>query len=289
MITIRTYATLTAVVGALILGGCAGTKAFTTAARSGETVTLAVGWNVNINRSNLSATITPPGGGAINYSIGDSRIRAVFNTYPDPVSRLVVGTETNQSLGYNANTNGTMLDATVTNYDKDWAQTMVLLDLPSGMSPGAATIDLKTGSTVVSSHQIEVLAGTSSANTFQGSTGALSAQQLATLERTTASVVTFSATTVPHSIQIDITRNVGVGVPWVANSRGDIKNISWSDNGSRIRVIITPVGGQALSHIEQFKFYIAGGVTGLSTTPVVTAYDVNGNVVSGVTATVQGL
>lgn len=270
------------------LSGCTGTKAFSSAARAGDTVALAVGWNMNVSRANLSAIITPASGGPVTYSAGDSNIRAVFNMYPDPVSRLVVGTETNQGLGYNANVHGANLSGLVMGDDKDLSQTMVFLNLPASLAVGNATIALYAGAVPLATHGVEILSGTGTANLFQGPSGNLTAEQLATLERASASVVTFSAITVPHSIYVEVPHSLGVGVPWVVNPRGDLKNISWSDTGSLLKILITPVGGNSLSQIGHFKFFISGGLTGLGT-PIVKAYDVNGSPVAGVTPTLQAL
>lgn len=272
------------------LSGCAGTKAFTTAARAGDTVALAVGWNKSVSRANLSAIITPEIGGVVTYNPGNTNIRAVFNMYPDPVSRLVVGTETNQSLGYNANVHGANLGSMVTGDDKDLSQTMVLLNLPASLAVGNATIALYAGATPLTTHTVQILSGAGTANLFEGPGGNLTAEQLGTLERAEASVVTFSAITVPHSIYIEVPHTSGLGVPWVVNSRGDLKNISWTDTGSLLKIVITPVSGASLPQIGHFKFYISGGLTGFGA-PVVKAYDVNGSPLpeGNVTAVVQAL
>jgi hypothetical protein len=272
------------------LTGCAGTKAFTTAARAGDTVALAVGWNKNVSRANLSAVITPASGGSVTYNPGDTNIRAVFNMYPDPVSRLVVGTETNQSLGYNANVHGASLGGLVTGDDKDLSQTMVLLNLPASLAVGNATVDLYAGATPLSTHTVQILSGTGSANLFEGAAGSLTAEQLRTLERAAASVVTFSAVIVPHSIYLEVPHTFGVGVPWVVNPRGDLKNVSWTDTGSVLKIVITPVSGASIPQIGHFKFYISGGLTGFGA-PYVKAYDVNGSPLpeGDVTAAIQPL
>lgn len=269
------------------LAGCTATKSFTTAARAGDTVALAVGWNVNVTRANLGATVTANGGGVVPYASGNPNIRAVVNMYPDPMSRLVVGTETNQSLGVNANVHGAQLNSWNLE-DKDLAQTMVFLNLPTGIATGPATIQLTaSGSPLGAPFSVEVLSGVGSANTFDG-TGSLSAEQLATLERASGSVVSFTTgSTVPYSISLEVAHTPG-GTPWVVNTRGDVKNVSWSDNGSAMKVILSPVNGQALSQMIHFKFFISGGVTGFGA-PAVKAYDVNGNVISGVQATIQPL
>lgn len=270
------------------LTGCAGTKTFTTAARGGDTVSLALGWNVNANRGNLAATITPSSGSPVVYAIGNPNIRSVFNMYPDPVSRLIVGTETNQSLGFNANIHGAQLNSANLN-DKDLAQTMALINLPSGIATGPATIALSVnGAPLGSPVGVEVLPGTGSANNFEGSIGNLSAEQLGTLERASGGVVNISGSTVPYAIYLEISHSAGAGVPWVINPRGDIKNIAWTDSGSVIKAIITPASGKALNQFAEFKFFVAGGLSGLSVTSL-KAYDVNGNAIPGVTASIGAL
>lgn len=270
------------------LSGCAGTKSFTTAARAGDTVSLAVGWNVNAKRSNLAATITPASGAPVVYAINNPNIRAVLNLYPDPMSRLIVGTETNQSLGFNANVYGTQLNS-VNLSDKDLAQTMVLLNLPTGIATGPANIALTVnGVSLGSPVLVEVLPGAGSPNTFDGSVGSLTAEQLGTLERANGSVVNITGATVPYAIYLEITRVGGVGVPWVVNPRGDVKNISWTDTGSAIKAIITPSSGQTLNQFAQFKFFVSGGVTGLAVSNL-KAYDVNGNLIPGVAANISSL
>lgn len=285
----KTLGLVVLVLFGLGLGGCAGTKSFTTAARPGDTVALAVGWNVNITRANLAATVTPFSGPPVTYAINNPNIRAVVNMYPDPMSRLVVGTETAQPLGVNANVYGAQLNSWNLE-DKDMAQTMVFLNLPAGIATGTANIQLtKNGALLGAPFAVNVLSGVGAANTFDGTSGSMSAEQLATLERASGSVVSFTtASVVPHSIQLEVARTPGVGTPWVVNPRGDVKNVSWSDNGSAMKVIISPVNGQSLTQMIHFKFFISGGVTGFGV-PTVKAYDVNGNPISGVIAAIQGL
>lgn len=264
------------------LTGCTASKSFTTAARAGDTVALAVGWNASVTRANLNARITPNGAAPIDYAPGNANIRALINTYPDPMSRLMVGTETNQSLGVNANIHGAQLNS-LHMEDKDLAQTMVFINLPAGIPPGLATIQLKDGvANLGLPFSVEVLSGTGSANTFDD----LSAEQLATLERTSGSVVTFSGATVPHSISFEVPHALSTA-PWVVNPRGDIKNVAWSDNGTSMKVILTPVSGQSLSQLIHFKFFISG-VSGFGASTV-KAYDVNGNLINGIGATITAL
>jgi hypothetical protein len=78
----------------------------------------------------------------------------------------------------------------------------------------------------------------------------------------------------------------GTGVAYVINPRGDIKNVTWSDTGSNLRVILTPAKDAVLSNMLNYKFYVAGGVKNLSVLNI-KAVDIDGNPVSGVTASVD--
>lgn len=275
----------------MILGGCAGQQAFTTAARGGDTIALPLGWTKTLTRANTTVVITGSNSVAYTYAPGDANVRAIVNAYPDPVSRLIVGTETGQSLGVNANVYGANIESAYTAYDKDLSQTMLVLNLPATLATGTASIVVKdqTNTSVTSApFTINVLAGTGSANPFQlnSSANVLTAEMAANLERADAKTVTFDGMTVPYGIQIELTRTAGVGVPWVINPRGDIKTLSWSDDGSTIRAVLLPANGVNLARITNFKFYVAGGVTGLAVSKVA-AYDSNGNPVSGVTAQIN--
>jgi hypothetical protein len=103
--------------------------------------------------------------------------------------------------------------------------------------------------------------------------------------------VGFNGSTVPFAIQVYLSHapdadHGGSGRAYVINPRGDLKNVTWSDTGTNMRVIISPAKTQALSNIHDYKFYIAGGVTNLAVSNV-KAVDIDGNAVSGVTATID--
>jgi hypothetical protein len=206
---------------------------------------------------------------------------------------LVVGTETAQSLNYNANVHGTDLLNNVTNQDKDWMETTIFLDLPATVPVGSATIEITgpTGPVTPTPIGLEILPGAGSPNPFAGPSGNLTAEQVATLERADAYTITFTTFTgspVPHAIQLELSHTSGVGTPWVVNPRGDLKNVAWTDTGSTLRVVLTPANGQTLQQMAHFKFYVAGGITGLTVSiGSPKAYDINGNPISGVTAVIQ--
>jgi len=72
------------------LSACTGVKTFTTAARPGETVALAIGRQTDLKRANVTVTITPATGPAVVYPPLDTRVRSILNLYPDPVSKAIV-------------------------------------------------------------------------------------------------------------------------------------------------------------------------------------------------------
>jgi hypothetical protein len=271
----------------LAVSGCTGVKTFTKSARPGETVAMGVGWHRDLNRNNLTVTITPSSGSPIIYAPGDPAVRAIFNLYPDPVSGLMVRQGSDlitQEQDF--------LELAVTDYDKEYFETVILIDLPLGIATGDATISMSstTGENLRDTG-VEILPGESTPNEFNNREGwYMWPEYVQSLERDPHYVVEFSASTIPYAMQIDIAHdpdeaNGGTGIPHVVGSRSDIQNISWSDNGSNLKVILLPSDGNTLSNIKHFRFYITGELTGLLT-PQVQAFDVSGNSVPGVTATV---
>lgn len=281
---------------ALALGGCTATNTFSTVARSGDTVALAVGWNLPVNMNNITAQFTDASGAPFSYGLGAPGFRAVAQLYPDPVSQLVVGTMTNQNPPDPQNPDGILQEASVgyflnqiTQNDPDWNQTVVYLDLPQGMAPGIANITLAgpSGNLTANPLKVNVLPGTGVSNKFGTTPYGAAGGYLYDAERRNYYTVTFTGPTIPDSIQIDMTRTAGVGVPWVTQTRGDLKNLSWRDDAaSNMRVILSTNHGAPLKDIKGFKFYVAGGVAGLAVTNWV-AYDATGAPVSGITPNVS--
>lgn len=272
------------------VAGCAATQSFPPAARPGDTIALAVGWNKSLTRQATTITLTPSVGAPITYGPSDPRLRAVLRLYPDPVSRLVIGTETQQALSVNAASHGGKLLEQVTGQDKDWWMTVVALDLPASLPPGPAAITITGPEGPVTPQPIlvEILPqiGTPASLAGSGLAPGDTADLLASLERAEHATLTFSGSVVPHAIQLEITRTAGVGKSWVVNPRGDLKNLSWSDDGTTLRIMLTPTHGQTLADLSQFKVYIAGGVTGLQVKSL-KACDSRGNRLPGIVAEIQ--
>ena len=277
-----------------VLSGCSGVQTFPNTVRAGETAALAAGWKHTFTTSNITVTITPSDGIPVVIPAGDPAIRGVVNLYPDPVSWLVVGTETGQSNGFNSgSTYGSILKSNFTGGDNDWWQTTVFVDIPPGLPAGPAVLDISNSSGETASSTIQIVPGSGVPDEFDAElNGPLTPTQMAALGRADHFVVEFSGSVVPHAVQLDLLHDPdaasgGVGEVHVANPRGDIKALSWTDDGTRLRVLLTATRDRGVESLTDFKFYVAGGITGLQLQSVdVLSFDANGNPLSGVTASV---
>ncbi|OGI59213.1 MAG: hypothetical protein A2V58_06185 [Candidatus Muproteobacteria bacterium RBG_19FT_COMBO_61_10] len=274
--------------GLLFVGGCIGTRGFPVVARGGDTVAIAAGWKQHFQRTNTTVTILPAVGFPIIYPPNHPAIRAIVNLYPDPVSSVLVSMATQQDLTPYAGIYGSLVNSNFTNGDNDWWETTVFIDLPATLPIGTTTIYASNPLGESATSTVDVVSGTGTPTLFETTFGPLQNAQLYSLERVGHHTVKFSGSAVPYAIQIDLSHSPdvdhgGAGRAHVINTRGDIKNVAWSDTGSSLKVILTPARGQALTSLLDYKFYIAGGIAGLYVTSV-KAYDINGNPVTGVTA-----
>jgi hypothetical protein len=243
-----------------------------------------------VSRDNLTITFTPTAGGAsTTYLPGDSAVRAVVNLYPDPVSRIIVGGGTGQELGTFANTYNAALENTLANQSKDWWSTMVVFDVPPSLPIGTYNVEMVSNGNVLNTSTVEVVDVGGSPSTFDTHEGGpLLPEMLYSMERAENYSIDFSGATVPYALQVEFLHDPdstlgGTGRPYVINTRGDILNIAWTDDGTSMRVIVTPAR-TGLSRMEHFKFYVAGGITGLIP-QLVEAFDIDGNPVTGVSVT----
>jgi hypothetical protein len=285
---------------ALGIVGCGGTAPLDPVYQAGDTVALAAGWRQTFDRNRLTVTVTGADDASTVYQPGDPAIRAIINLYPDPLSYLVVGTRTGLNTNYNyGNTYGGMINYNITNYDPDWWQTSVFVDLPSILAPGTAYITLQSASGErYGPVPVQIVSGQGSPSTFKAQgVGNMSPAQLQSMERAPKYTVSFSGgSTLPSALQVELTHDPassigGVGIPFVVNPRGEMKNVSWTDDGTHLRVILLTSGDgtskdPSLSSYQwnYFKFYVSGGIANLVVTSV-KAYDSAGNPISGVTAT----
>lgn len=281
-----------------IISGCTGTISFPTSARAGDTISLATGWKHNFSPEVITVTFTPPTGAPIEYAPGDPAVRGVINMYPDPVSRMVVMSQVGNGVPeYDAIGNyGGGINTSITDGDNDWWETSVFLDLPATLPVGTTQITINsTSGESYGPYPVEIVAGTGSPTSFDyflnGNTFSMISTQFDALERSSHFVVNFSGTTIPHSIQITLSHDPalsvgGTGIPYVVNTRGDIKNINWSDDGNNLLVMLMPAKGQTFTTFKDFKFYVSGGISGLTTVDV-QAFDIDGNQLTGTTASIQ--
>jgi hypothetical protein len=278
-----------------LMTGCVGARTFHEVARAGDTVAVAAGRMKSFTKENITVTVWPSnwdsGGTAVVYPPNDPAVRAVVNLYPDPVSSLLVSMETNQDLTPEARQYGGVVRSQTLNAEKDWWTTSIFVDLPASLPVGTTPIEISSTSGEYAYSEVEIVSGVGTPNTFLSTWGELNTNQLASMGRVPHFTVGFNGSTVPFAIQVYLSHapdadHGGSGRAYVINPRGDLKNVTWSDTGTNMRVIISPAKAQALSNIHDYKFYVAGGVTNLNVLNI-KAVDINGNAVTGVTAVVD--
>lgn len=158
--------------------------------------------------------VITPSSGVMKIILPDNpALRAVVNLYPDPVSRMVVATETDQFNyeGKGASSIKGRLADSVTNQTKEWSETLVFLDLPSTLASGSATIEFysNTGE-AINPVSVEILAGAGESNTFENYEGlGIEASALAGMERANHYTVNFTGATIPYAVQVDFSHVSG--------------------------------------------------------------------------------
>lgn len=298
---------------ATILSGCTGFRTFHDYANAGDTVAVAAGWMHNMQRGNIEVKITDNLGTVTTYTPGQpgyNAVRASINLYPDPVSSMVVSNRINKDLTPSATTYSNLINGEVTNGDNDWWETVIFIDLPDPMALGDATINItglsnpvETMSSVVTIVPDATGTGTGGTpNSFEATLTInneifpfnVADPQMQAMERVSNYEVAFSGSTLPYAIQIDFTHdpdeaNSGTGTPYIINPIGHIKNLSWAatgTSGTDLRVILTPARDGEITNMNDFKFYVAGGVTNLAPNGSVQAFDIGGVSVPGVSVTI---
>ena len=287
--------------------GCTGLNTFGTAARAGDSIALGLGWQQELTRDDVKITIIDSMGTQFVLPPGDASVRALWQSYPDPVSNLIIGSETGQPniSGSLAGLSATLIDNSITNFDKDYSQSFMILDLPQSMALGPATINFTdpfdapinkptVGGGVINAINVEIVASGGTPDPFETQDDiTIIDGYLKAMERAPHYTVNLQGSTTPYAVELAFTHdpdmdNGGTGRAYVSNPRGDLKNISWYDDGVNLKVVLLPSQNQSLADIKQFKFYIAGGITGLTLNPVsVIAFDINGNTVPNITASIN--
>jgi len=218
--------------------------------------------------------------------------------YPDPLSRLIIERETG-TFADDGYLFSVFMENTVTGPDKDFSQKVLMMDLPTNIGDGPATVSFSsTGGETLLSQTVEILPGDPvSRNEFQVQEGLtpMLGEQLDLGERVPHYKVSFTGSPVPHAIQIDLKHDPdqslgGTGNPYVVSPRGtDIKSALWHDDGNNLRVILMPTGAP-ITDIVNFKFYVAGGLQNLDIDdPLlsVSAYDIDGGTIEDISASIS--
>jgi hypothetical protein len=310
-------------IGALASIGCTGSRTFHEYARAGDTVAVGAGWAHHMQRGNIEVTITDAGNNTTTYTPGQpgyEAVRGSINFYPDPVSGLVLSERLNADVTPSARTYSDLIKSESTSNDLDWWETVVFVDLPSQMALGEATVvitDIVSPANETTSATLTIvpdengLGQGGTPNSFLARLNDVpplfefnvADSHFQSMERVDHYVVTFSGNTIPQAIQVELTHDPdaahsGSGTPYVVNPIGDVKNLSWSQtgtNGTDLRVIMIPARDGSVATMNDFKFYVAGGVTGLAVVDQdtndpgdfdVLAFDGNGNPIADVTATI---
>ena len=277
----------------MLVAGCSGTRTFHEYARAGDTVAIAAGWKEGFSRDRITVHITPSNS-APDIVLGpdDPSIRAVVNFYPDPLSSLVVSERTGQDITPFAQLYANNVNNTFTNGQSDWFQTVVFLDLPPSLPTGITGIYIEDSNGNFTQSTLDIVDGVGTPNTFSAeSSGRLTRNHLAVMERTSYYKISFSGPLLPYAIQLDLIHDPdkdssGVGKAYAVNPISGVKNVSWTDDGTLMRVILMPSANADLADFGDFLFYVAGGVRNLL--PIAaTAYDINGNEIQGVFASVE--
>ncbi|BCO31674.1 hypothetical protein TspCOW1_17770 [Thiohalobacter sp. COW1] len=281
------------------LSGCGGIHSFPHQARAGDTVALAVGWMETFERNEVTVHITASDGTVTTLAPGDPAVRAVVNLYPDPLSYNMVGVRTGLRDYRGGSDYGSVIEGMHTGNDPDWYETVIFLDLPTNLPTGISEIDMQSAEGENYSISVDIIPGQGEPDTFEAeSLGGLSQMQLRSLERAPHYIVKFDgADQYPAAIHIQLTHDPdetagGEGIAYVVNPRTERKNLSWTDDGTNMQVMITPSGDgtwedSRLSAYgwKRYKFYVTGNITNLQAQNV-NAYDSVGNPISGITANI---
>jgi len=278
---------------ALVITGCGGSKTFNDYARAGDTVAVAGGWQQNFNRENISITIKQgvgPGSQIVaTIPQGDAAIRGSINLYADPLSSIIVSRETGIEFTPFANTYQQTISSNFTSGDKDWYQTTVFVDLPANLGLGVHQVIVQNSQGQTFSSNVEIIDGTGSPSTFSAvNSTELSPEQIAGISRLPHFTVDFTGTTIPHAIELTLAHDPdstagGTGKAYAVNPIGYKKNLSWTDDGTQMKVILIPTTSTTPDNIRDYKFYVTGAVNNLIVSSIA-AYDLNGDSVVNVQA-----
>ncbi|MFK5948346.1 MAG: hypothetical protein QM500_06215 [Methylococcales bacterium] len=283
--------TLITLVLSVLVSACSGDKTFNDYARAGDTVAVAAGWKQDFNKENITVTITPSIGVDVVILPGSTAIRGALNFYPDPLSSAIVSRETGVEQSTFALTYEGVITANFTKNDKDWYNKVVFIDLPLSLPTGLTQIVLTNTAGASVTSIVEIIDGIGAPSTFTAQNNTkLTPAMFDSMTRVENYTVNFTGSVLPYAIELTLYHDPdlaagGSGNAYVANPLGYKKNLLWSDDGVTMKVILTPANSlKPMDHINDFKFYIAGGLQNLVVSSV-SGFDANGDAVTGISAT----
>ncbi len=279
----------------LLNSGCTALQPFPNAARSGDTVALALGSALNMTRDNTSATFTSNTDG-IPIDI-TSNIRSIFKLYADKASKI--------------HEFGSMTASLVESSKHSPWVTVAVIDLPEDLAIGNGTIHFNTTARYpdIGSHindidlSLEILPGTGSSNSFEYEFG-IGAQQtgdLTLLEPQTRAVfgpafpsvdcpcpdyaaieikasIATSAGTIPLNFSRIVSEDMNV-------STGSAKNMLYGVSADGQLLTVTFLSQEAkLKYYEAQFSVIPHSSISFNGTPTINSvkyYDSNGNEIAG--------
>ena len=277
---------LLALLTAVLLIGCAGTRTFHEYARAGDTIIVAAGYKKDFQRDNITVTVTDSDGATTEYPAGSAKVRASVYLYPDPLSSWVVSDRTGVDQTSYAQLYVSQNQLNNTSDDYDWHQAVVFVDLPvtmdsnsQPMALGNATVRIETpAGPDQETHEavVNIVPGTGQAHGFSAmtetlagapghATFALSDDHMKALERVPYWTLDFTGTNVPYAIQVDLhhdpDRDSGGNAgdkAYIANPVGQIKGVNWHDDGINTRIIMMGNRSSDITSLKDFKLYLAG-------------------------------
>jgi hypothetical protein len=174
----------------------------------------------------------------------------------------------------------------------DWYQTLVFVDLPLSLPVGETNIYIEDPDGNYAQSSLNLVPGTGAPNSFDAEgAGQLTRQNLAALERSSYYALTFSGSTVPYAIQLELGHDPdkdagGVGKAYAVNPISGLKTVSWHDAGGVMKIVMMPASSAGLSAFRDFRLYLAGGIQNVSLLAL-SAFDAEGNPVSGVNLSIE--
>jgi len=290
---------ITSVVIVVLLSGCTAIQPLPIAARAGDTVTMAIGSQDGMDKTNTSIVLTDQA--LTSFTITP---KSIFNLYPDKRSSIYDSAASKNLVA-------------ITGHEQ-WL-TIMVFDVPSsGVNPGEATLNISTTAVLTGPNArvenldfpLEILPGVGSAhkleyptNDFLGNT-IINTGSLNDLEPIPNQVYVlppnFFSCTLPFGA-IDFRFQLQFSIePYKDYQRfrvvaddlstlsagGKMPELSWSAVGSELRVIFTSSDEEVSCHEPRFSIIpkLGNGGASFSIEPVLTSvtyYDTSGNIVVG--------